>query len=646
MRRRPAARPRHVYMNRKHFLVAWVVFICMAHAGIRLYGIDAFGFENDESFTWLFSRTLDSAVIEPMMDVHPPGYYVTMSLWKDVWGTSEVSFRIPSVIFSLLTLVALLFHAHLGDPSSRTRWVIATSLLFCFLAYEAHLARHARSYTMLLFLCACFSYTYYRACLSREDRSMAPAVVCGTLALYTHHLAVIFIGASIAAGMISVHDRRGVRQGLTTGLLITALFLPWLLVIPFQMVFASALGSHGHFRSALGVWDYLNLLNPSSRGFFGPLTDSSPRMVLGFGIAIVLALSGVVHAVARWRHPLERALLIQVALMMGILIISPLPILNEKTVSILVPPAILLAGAAMAEATSRRYYGMGIIVLVIFVLLSLLNFPYRRIAPDWRSAYEYVAQVTAKDKSPVLVVTPAFRLLTYQYYVSRGVCDRALPVFGNLIHGACLANLSGGGLEMDLATDPGVRTKDGRLVRMDRAIWWLICKALSSREGVSDVYFLRFGAGNLLGKCRSTQGLPIRLVKHFGYLSLYHVGQKGHTWCTLFDPAYYLRENPDVTADGTAALSHFLWFGGYEGRRPHPLFDTKFYLETYPEVARSGMNPLAHFIEIGAGQGYRPNPNFDTAYYLGEYPDVAQSGMNPLEHFIKTGAACGYRTRP
>ncbi len=114
----------------------------------------------------------------------------------------------------------------------------------------------------------------------------------------------------------------------------------------------------------------------------------------------------------------------------------------------------------------------------------------------------------------------------------------------------------------------------------------------------------------------------------------------------LFDPVYYLTENPDVATAGLNPLAHFLERGAQEGRRPNPLFDTAYYLEENPDVAAAGVNPLAHFLEVGATQGRKPNPLFDTAYYLQQNPDVAADGINALVHFLERGAQEGRRPNP
>jgi lipopolysaccharide biosynthesis protein len=63
----------------------------------------------------------------------------------------------------------------------------------------------------------------------------------------------------------------------------------------------------------------------------------------------------------------------------------------------------------------------------------------------------------------------------------------------------------------------------------------------------------------------------------------------------FFDERYYLETNPDVRERGLDAASHYLVFGGTEGRDPGPYFSTAAYLKRHSDVADAGLNPLLHY---------------------------------------------------
>ncbi|BCS87982.1 hypothetical protein PSDVSF_12240 [Pseudodesulfovibrio sediminis] len=76
----------------------------------------------------------------------------------------------------------------------------------------------------------------------------------------------------------------------------------------------------------------------------------------------------------------------------------------------------------------------------------------------------------------------------------------------------------------------------------------------------------------------------------------------------LFDPDYYLRNNPDVERDGMDPLLHFMQHGYKELRRPCESFDPRFYVSMYPDVESKGINPLLHYLLWGRAESRLPRP--------------------------------------
>ncbi|WP_347331334.1 hypothetical protein [Marinimicrobium locisalis] len=71
----------------------------------------------------------------------------------------------------------------------------------------------------------------------------------------------------------------------------------------------------------------------------------------------------------------------------------------------------------------------------------------------------------------------------------------------------------------------------------------------------------------------------------------------------LFDEAWYLQQNPDVSAQSIEPALHYVKYGGAEGRAASPQFDSASYLEKNPDVAEQGLNPLVHYLLHGKSEG-------------------------------------------
>lgn len=154
--------------------------------------------------------------------------------------------------------------------------------------------------------------------------------------------------------------------------------------------------------------------------------------------------------------------------------------------------------------------------------------------------------------------------------------------------------------------------------------------------------------------------VSVRSLKHRGKTARYLFNRQYRLIrkSTLFDSAYYLKQNPDVAETGANPLVHYLKFGAQEGRNPHPLFDSSFYLAQNQDVAEAGVNPLSHFIRFGADEGREPksfngqyklikkSALFDTEYYLKQNPDLAKAGIDPIAHYLEVGAREGKNPHP
>jgi GT2 family glycosyltransferase len=115
---------------------------------------------------------------------------------------------------------------------------------------------------------------------------------------------------------------------------------------------------------------------------------------------------------------------------------------------------------------------------------------------------------------------------------------------------------------------------------------------------------------------------------------------------TLFDPQWYLDQNPEVKRAGMDPLQHYLRYGAQMRRDPHPLFETKWYLDQHPELTNIAVTPLEHYVSYGAREGRSPHPEFDAQFYIKNHPDSVIGETTPLTHYLTVGWKLGYRPNP
>lgn len=95
-----------------------------------------------------------------------------------------------------------------------------------------------------------------------------------------------------------------------------------------------------------------------------------------------------------------------------------------------------------------------------------------------------------------------------------------------------------------------------------------------------------------------------------------------------------------------SCLKHFLERRTSGQVSPVPVFDPAFYLEQNPDVARSGVDPFEHFCIFGVKEGRDPAAGFNLNFYINRY-GAQLRGQNPLLHYLAHRAADpGLSTQP
>lgn len=95
----------------------------------------------------------------------------------------------------------------------------------------------------------------------------------------------------------------------------------------------------------------------------------------------------------------------------------------------------------------------------------------------------------------------------------------------------------------------------------------------------------------------------------------------------FFDSIWYKNRNPDVVVSGMSLITHYYFFGGFEGRDPNPEFSSGWYLKAYLDVKTMGLNPLIHYLKYGKELGYQIQP---PTFKLMKMYDYAKKNHNIL----------------
>jgi hypothetical protein len=221
-------------------LAALVAILLLAFA-LRAHQLGAQSFWNDEGSSYVqATRAFADIVYHAGRDIHPPGYYGLLALWRGLAGESETGLRLLSVFASVLTVA---FSAGLARRLSGGVAAWVTALFVALNSFSIYYAQEARMYALLALWAVVALWLLAGLLAGGRARGWRAVIALGVVnaaGLYTQYayfyilLTQAAVVALWAAGTSVSAWRRGARPLRTLGMIVLAqglallLFLPWL----------------------------------------------------------------------------------------------------------------------------------------------------------------------------------------------------------------------------------------------------------------------------------------------------------------------------------------------------------------------------------------------------------------------------------
>jgi len=210
--------------------IAAGIFILLAF-GLRFHAIGSQSLWNDEGNSVVQAERVPSDIIEnAARDIHPPGYYLILSLWVKLTGSSEFALRSLSAFAGVLT-IALTFAI---GRKLYGAWAGAGASLFMALnSFSIYYAQEARMYALLVLWVALGFYCLILL-LEKPDKWRVLALGLVTAGgLYTQYAYALFM---IPQGLLAIiwwlndrrHRGRSFACYMLANLIGIALFVPWM----------------------------------------------------------------------------------------------------------------------------------------------------------------------------------------------------------------------------------------------------------------------------------------------------------------------------------------------------------------------------------------------------------------------------------
>lgn len=194
----------------------------------RLDGLAEQSFTNDELSA--LNRTQFDSYAEmlekgvAMIDYHPAGVQSFQYAWKNLFGTSVLSTRLPFVLFGALSIVMVFL---LGRQWSNERTGLIAAAFLATLAFPILYSRLARPYSPALFLLLLSAYLWTRSLRDTSWTNLTGFIVASVLTAWCHYYAAVMIGILGFVGILYLRGRDLMKYLLSGAGIVAIAALHW-----------------------------------------------------------------------------------------------------------------------------------------------------------------------------------------------------------------------------------------------------------------------------------------------------------------------------------------------------------------------------------------------------------------------------------
>lgn len=167
----------------------------------------------------------DYLTMYALADFHPPGYFFIIWIWTHLFGFSETSVRLPSVIFGVLTVYLVYL---IGKKINSEKLGLIAALILSANPLHIYYSQEARMYSLAALVVAFSSYAFLKL-LKGEKNSQLLYFLSLVLVVSSDYVAYLIIPVQVLA-MLLRRDRKVFLNYLWPSI---GAFLVWLLWLPY-----------------------------------------------------------------------------------------------------------------------------------------------------------------------------------------------------------------------------------------------------------------------------------------------------------------------------------------------------------------------------------------------------------------------------
>lgn len=368
-------------------------------------------------------------------DKHPPGHVLFLHFWARLFGDSEWSLRLPSVLVGVAAVYAVY---RLGRVLASERVGLVAAGLTAVSQMPVYYSQDARAYVFLLLgctLCALGIVALQDAHAAGRTRWLLRLGVLATLSAtsYLHYFGLLFVAMlGVYALALVLRKKLAFADWAIPFLSAALLYLPWL----------NVLLRHAAKRKS---W----MSEPSGEvmgGMFGEMMSRAPAAwwtVFVLAVSLHLYDSLQARRTATRSESKARLLSPSVLRLFGWLAIPTViglfisllfvPVLSDRNLVIVLPALFILGAMALAKIDCRLFRGLPVAATVgvlglLFQLVVVEGYYSTLTKRQYRAVAAYLVKATRNSEEPAFIAED--RRNAWSRYYWRARPNREAPVDG------------------------------------------------------------------------------------------------------------------------------------------------------------------------------------------------------------------------
>jgi len=357
----------------------------------------------DEPFSIFHAQMDVSTIIEVISKGNnPPLYELILHFWIKLFGVSELSTRLPSLIFSSITAG---FIYKIGRNHFDKFVGIIASLLFILSNYQVLLAHESRVYTLVGMLTAISMFYFIEFITKSKNRNISLIVLIASniFLIYSHYLSFFVLVVQLMF-LLSKSDLRAKfkREILTAAGVIFIFYLPNLNVLIWRFQDSSSNGTW--IKTPNGIEDLYYMI--------WKFTNAPITAIVGIAIIFAATIKFLLTKIKTVNRPSQIVTLWFVLPFLSIFAISFwVPMFFDRYLMFASIGFYILLAHSVSSLLPRLKYILPLALVILFAFTSNPNITNKR---DSKGAISKVLEL--KRDGDLVLICPNWFDINFMYY--------------------------------------------------------------------------------------------------------------------------------------------------------------------------------------------------------------------------------------